>query len=159
MTINCLICKKYTGLSTSHDDDGCPLAESVLCLRCHGRGHLTSTCTYGVLPQWETPLHLEDLIPVETRARFGITTQTAITLTAKRGSKKARHERRSDLHEVVLKDDYTELRDFAKRYNITVDKKTKPDGDEILAAIKTWTVSRGMRLCIMKNAAVAAKTD
>ena len=69
--MNCRTCLKWTGQSISHDI--CPLKESLVCRRCCSRGHSTSECEDNNI--WH-PTCLEELIPIDIKEKYNITTQT-----------------------------------------------------------------------------------
>jgi hypothetical protein len=144
---SCAVCLKYTGNTVIHDDGGCALAASILCRRCHHRGHLTTTCTYGV-KHWERPTTLEELIPSDLRARYGITTSTRVEFTAPRCTPEAEGEI-APVNTIVIPDDYTQLNEFAKKHKIVVpNMKKKPAEAAILTAIKDWAIHRGIRIVV-----------
>lgn len=144
--MSCTICLKYTGKLTCHNDEGCPLSASLLCRRCHHRGHLASQCTHGCA-QWERPTTLEELIPSDIRLRYNITSCTRIPFTNERCTPEAEHELAS-INTVVIPDDYGQLSEFVKRHKIPVEKTTKAAGNAFIAAIKEWGIKRGLRIVV-----------
>jgi hypothetical protein len=148
----CSVCEFYCGDSVVHGAEGCPHSKSVLCRRCHHRGHLTSDCTADYA-QWERPTALEELIPADVRLRYRISSHTPLTFTAPRGAVGTESEL-GDINEVVIPDAgdpefYKKLGEFMKDHNIKVDatsKRTKESASDRVRAIKAWGTSRGYRI-------------
>ena len=154
----CTICEFYRGANVVHGDDGCPFGKSVLCRRCHHRGHLTSNCTDGDYAQWERPTALEELIPVDLRLRWGIHSHTPLRFDAPRTDREL-----GDINEVLIPDAsdpefYKKLGEFMRDRSIKVDaasKKTKESAADRMKAIKAWGVSHGYRIVQRLGAAGA----
>lgn len=146
---DCKLCLKYIGLAVIHGETGCEFASSVLCRRCHHRGHLSSMCTEA-WPQWERPTTLEELIPVDLKLRFGIATHTPLAFSYERGIEGSETEL-SDINEIEIPENYIALKEFIDKYNIDgVAKKTKESRAACIEAIKKWAVRRGYRI-IMRS--------
>lgn len=64
------------GLTSIHADGVCPVKESLWCTQCSCYGHVATECDEAQ-HVWR-PHYLEDLIPADVRARWGITTETPI---------------------------------------------------------------------------------
>ncbi len=148
----CLTCKKFKGKDILHGDDGCPLGKSVVCRRCHHRGHLTSTCTED-WPQWERPTSLEELIPADIRKRYGIITHTPIPFSLSRGQPGTDVEL-GTINEVIIPDDYSQLKEFIDAHKIKVEKITKESRSNCMKAIAAWGVSHGYRVVMKYDMAV-----
>ena len=71
----CTICLKFQKKNI-HGDDGCPIRASFWCSQCSCSGHLASDC--DVAKHVWRPRTLEELISADKRARWNITTETAI---------------------------------------------------------------------------------
>lgn len=136
----CRLCLKYKGKSIVHDAGGCPLGASTLCRRCHHRGHLAVDCT-APHPQWERPLTLEELIPIDIRLRFKINTHTLIGFTGPREFSEL-----PDINTIVVPDGFKELSDFVESHGISVEKVTKPGRKALMKAVKKWGVAHGYRI-------------
>jgi hypothetical protein len=149
--MSCAICKKFKGKEIFHDD-GCPLGKSVLCRRCHHRGHFTSDCTED-WPQWERPTSLEELIPSDVRKRYGIITHTPISFPVPRGAPGTDVEL-SAINEVVIPDDYSQLKEFIDTHKIKVEKITKESRFNCMKAIAAWGVSHGYRVVMKCDMAI-----
>ncbi len=148
----CAICQKFKGKPVIHNDDGCPLSSSILCRRCHHRGHLTAQCSEN-WPQWERPTSLEELIPADVRKRYGIITHTPLSFPNPRGEPGSENELGS-INEVVIPDDYGQLKEFIDTHKIKVEKVTKESRSNCMKAVIAWGVSRGYRI-VMKNDVLA----
>lgn len=147
MSSSCRLCLKYKGKSIVHDSDGCPLGASTLCRRCHQRGHLSVDCS-APHPQWERPLTLEELIPIDIRLRYKINTHTAIEYECPQRS----YDELSDINTIVVPDGFKELSEFVESHGIKVEKVTKPGRKALMKAVKRWGVANGYR--IIQNAEV-----
>jgi hypothetical protein len=123
-----------------HGSDGCALGASTLCRRCHHRGHLSVDCT-AQHPQWERPITLEELIPVDIRLRLKINTQTPIAYCGPRDASEL-----SDINTIVVPEGFRELSEFVELHNINVEKVTKPGRKALLRAVKAWGVAHGYRI-------------
>jgi hypothetical protein len=146
--MQCVNCKKLKGHSIIHTNNECPLAKSILCRRCHHRGHLTSTCIEN-WAQWERPTTLEELIPADIRKRYGIISHTVLEFPKPRGSEGTDIEL-GDINEIVIPDDYKLLKDFIESRNIKVEKVTKPSYQDCIKAISSWGITHGYRI-VIKN--------
>ena len=142
----CILCKKYTGATVYHGDAGCEFASSVLCRRCHHRGHLASMCTEA-WPQWERPTTLEELIPADLKLRFGIGSSTPLVFNYQRGIEGSETEL-GDINEIVVPEGYAELKEFIDKHNIKVEKVTKESRAACMKAVRAWGVSRGYRIVV-----------
>lgn len=141
MSVNCHLCLKYTGKSIVHTE-GCALSKSVICRRCHHRGHLSVDCT-AAHPAWERPVTLEELIPIDIRLRYKIATKTVINYNTERDF--------SELPDITTIEappinDYEGLGAFIKSYGIQVEKVTKDSAKARTKAIKKWAVMMGYRV-------------
>ena len=138
------------GISKVHDDDGCPLSKSILCRRCHCYGHLTSNCSER-WTHWERPTTLEELIPIDVRQRYNIQTHTRMHFEQPRGADGTHTE----LHygaEVIIPENYMELKDFVERHNIKVEKVTKESRTNCIKAINEWGIAHGYRIVMQLEA-------
>ena len=143
----CKNCMKYKGISIIHEDGLCAMAATILCRLCNHRGHLTSQCT-AAWPQWERPTSLEELIAPDIRHRYGIISHTPIAFGTERGAEGTERELAA-INEIVIPDDYTQLKEFIERHKIKVEKVTKESLTNCRKAVKNWAISRGHRV-VMK---------
>jgi hypothetical protein len=150
--MSCTICQKFKGKSIVHGSDGCPLSHSILCRRCHHRGHLTSHCSEK-WPQWERPTTLEELIPADIRKRYGIISHTSLSFPKSRGEPGTETEL-SSINEVIIPDDYNQLKEFIDTHNIKVEKVTKESRSNCMKAVIAWGIHHGYRI-VMKNDVIA----
>lgn len=143
--MSCEICKKVKGKPISHADGVCPTAPSLLCRRCHHRGHLTSMCK-GDLPHWERPTTLEELIPADIRQRLNIRTHTHLEFTAPRGSVNT-YDELGAINEIIIPDNYSALKEFMDTHKIKVlEKVTKEKMENRIKAVIEWAAARGLRI-------------
>jgi hypothetical protein len=74
---HCALCYKMLQIQRQHAPDTvCPVRDSIWCSQCSCMGHLPSECSV-VTHIWR-PETLEELIPIDVRERWGITTKTRI---------------------------------------------------------------------------------
>ena len=146
--MSCNICLKYTGKSIIHGTSACALRSSVLCRRCHHRGHLACDCT-APHPAWERPITLEELIPIDIRIRYNIQTHTAISYT----SSSREESELPNVNTFIVKDTHKDLNEFVRVQGIKfVKKSTGPRKQEDLRhAIKKWGVENGYRIIYKDN--------
>ena len=108
-------------------------------------------------------MSLEELIPLDVRRRYNITTHTAIDWKMPRSEETA-HEI-APINEITLPYNYTAYKDFIEKRKIRVEKVTKESLSACHKAVKAWCVANGYRLVrqddiqhIQPSAAVAAPT-
>jgi hypothetical protein len=136
----CSLCLKYKGKRINHGGEGCALGASTLCRRCHHRGHLSVDCN-APHPQWERPVTLEELIPIDIRLRLKINTHTPITYSGPRD-----YSELPPMNTIIVPDGFKELSEFVETHGINVEKVTKPSRKTLLRAVKAWGVSHGYRI-------------
>lgn len=141
----CRICLRIKGKHIIHPTGKCDNAPSILCRRCHHRGHFTADCEEP-WPHWEQPTSMEELIPAYLRQRWNITTHTPIESILPRGE--GAEQQLHSINEVVVPKDYKELLEFLEKNNIKVETVTKPPRSNCIKAIKTWGVERGLRVVL-----------
>lgn len=139
----CKVCKRLKNRVVQHEG-GCPYASAALCRRCHCRGHFAADCEES-WPHWERPTSLEELIPADVRARYNITTHTALEFVAPRGAPGTECEL-STHSELNIPDNYNDLGALIERYGIKVEKVTKESYPARLKAVIDWGVSHGYRI-------------
>ncbi len=94
---------------------------------------------------WERPTTLEELIPVDVRMRYGIQTHTRLEFDKPRGADGTEKELHS-CAEIIIPEDYSDLKEFVERHKISVEKKTKESRMACIKAIQEWGVSHGYRI-------------
>ena len=155
--MSCNNCLTTYGEVVQHDSAGCPLALSILCRRCHHRGHFTSQCDEQ-WPQWERPTSLEELIPADVRNRYNIHTHTAIDFPLPRGPDSV-HEL-EPINTIEIPDpfasaaDNMELKEFMAKNKIKAEKITKESRVACLEAVYAWGIAHGKRI-VKKNEIVS----
>jgi hypothetical protein len=139
MPSSCTTCYSLTGLHNSHDVAACPLSASMVCRRCHTRGHLSASCGAAVL--WERPSCLEELIPDDVRSLWGIRTMTPISYGDKGLAGTAGTD--SELcMEIEVSQNDKKMRAFMVEHDIDTTHKT----NENLQRIREWAMHKGLRL-------------
>ena len=74
---SCASCKSALGVIRSHGEGApCPVQASLWCSTCSCYGHNAASCS--IIVTVTRPRTLEELIPADVRARWGIKTQTLI---------------------------------------------------------------------------------
>lgn len=141
----CTNCKQLTGRAVIHEEDqSCPLAKSLMCRRCHARGHMTSQCPEQ-WDHWERPTTLEELIPADIRLRYGIQSHTRLEFMQPRGSPGTENEL-SSVCTITVPDDYNLLNKFIETRRIKIEGKvTKPSYQDCVKAVITWAQKHGYR--------------
>jgi hypothetical protein len=140
MTTVCTTCLSFTGIRTSHAVETCPVRSTFLCRRCNCRGHTASECGDS-WSHWERPAYLEDLIPPDVRARWGITTCTEVALDDRPRSEEER------TYEIEVSSNDKKMRDFMKDHAIDTTHKCETN----LQRIREWAYQRGFRLRILNS--------
>jgi len=145
--MTCPTCKELLGLSCTHSE--CPVRASFWCSQCSCYGHLPSECD-EVTHVWR-PATLEELIPEDVRARWGITTSTYI-IWPKASLADAEREI-AETNTIVVRKNDRAIRDAMKQRKIptvhamdeTVDKEGKPkDGN--IQLLRKWAVNHGKKV-------------
>jgi len=89
-------------------------------------------------------MSLEELIPLDVRRRYNITTHTAIEWKTTRCEETA-HEI-APINEITLPYNYSAYKDFIEKRKIRVEKVTKESLSACHKAVKAWCVANGYRL-------------
>lgn len=138
MPTSCTTCYALTGLHNIHDNQPCPLSASMVCRRCHTRGHLAASCS-STAALWERPSCLEELIPDDVRALWSIQTITPMSYTTLAGAAGTESELCMDI-EVSQND--KKMRAFMTEHDIDTAHKT----NENLQRIRDWAMHKGLRV-------------
>jgi hypothetical protein len=137
----CTVCLSFTGISTEHSCDLCPVIPILRCRRCHCRGHTAKDCGES-WAHWERPISLEELIPADVRQQWNITTTTQLTFPSVRGAEGTECERKIEI-EVSRQD--KPMRAFMRDNDIP----TTHDTESNLCRIREWSMRNGFRLRIL----------
>ena len=135
------MCYKLTGIRAPHTRNTCPVAPTLLCRRCHCKGHTTAECGAS-WANWERPTSLEELIPADVRERWNIQTSTELMFETERGAPGTDRERKI---EVEVSSNDKQLRQFMKENAID----TTSAREENLKRIRDWATQHGFRLRIV----------
>jgi hypothetical protein len=136
--MSCHSCYFYTGIKADHSRETCPVIPTLHCRRCHCYGHTANECGES-WAHWERPTSLEELIPVDVRERWNITTSTDLVFDAPRGTEGTECEHPIEI-KIVEQD--KAVRDFMMKNNIDTTRKTEQN----LQRIREWAAQRGFRL-------------
>lgn len=140
------------GLSCTHTE--CPVRASLWCSQCSCYGHLPTECD-EVTHVWR-PATLEELIPEDVRARWGITTSTYI-VWPKTSLADAEREIAETSTIIVKKSDRTIREEMKKRkiptvhaMDETLDKEGKPkDGN--IQLLRKWAIQHGKKVRFLQE--------
>jgi len=144
-----MFCKKL-GEQNYHENGICEAAMSVYCRRCGQQGHMTSTCgKKNAL--WERPTTYEELIPAHVRLQWNIQTHTRIEYPEDHATSEINDLNTIAIPDPHIKGGYEELKTFADRHKIKVEKVTKPSIESLLDAVMTWGAQRGQRVVILRD--------
>jgi len=128
----CKTCYNWTGVSVEHLNDECALRASLVCRRCCCAGHSTADCTYDNICN---PTCLEDLIPIDLKDRYGITSCTPYINVDL--PNKAHPIRNLD---IINQDKW--IREFMKNQNLHTARKREDN----IAKILEWAASCGLNV-------------
>jgi hypothetical protein len=85
------------------------------------------------------------MIPWDERQRWGVTSRTPFTPVLARGSEETEREL-DDINRVIVPTTFKELTALLEKYNIKVEKVTKPSEESCMKALRKWAVANGKRL-------------
>ena len=142
---SCAICLRIKHIKVQHES-ACDFANSILCRRCHMKGHFTADCSEA-WSHWENPTTYEELIPGYIKQRYNITTHTPIEYSLPRGAE-GTEQQLHPINEVVIPKDYAKLLDFVSEKGIKVEKVTRPSQSNCIKAVKAWGIERGYRIVL-----------
>lgn len=156
----CDVCFDWMGVKEVHTGE-CPIACSVLCLRCHEYGHRTSTCPER-WAHWERPACLEELISADLRKQYGIRTSTPLIFDEKRDQgteEEIAHRMTQEKVQILnIPDGYAALGTFMEQRKIVLKdwvpdsaSVTKDKREERMKAVKAWAISKGYSLRIVPS--------
>ena len=143
------------GITRSHTD--CPVLASIWCSQCSSYGHLPSDCK-EVTHVWR-PKTLEELIPEDVRARWGITTQTPIMWPKPLTVDVAEREI-AEFNTISVRNKDSAIRDLMKQLNIqtvhsmnwTAAKPGKPSKPGNIQLLRDWAIAHGKKLRLVQEA-------
>jgi hypothetical protein len=143
----CTTCIKYLGQRRDHEGEACPVAASFWCSQCGCYGHLPSTC--DEVNHVERPRTLEELIPEDVRARWGITTSTPIIWTKPTLVTQEREIAETNTIEVRYREGKqdSKIREVMRTYKIPTVHKM--DGN--IQKLREWAVANGKKVRIIQE--------
>ena len=149
-------CKSALGLTRSHPEGtSCPVLASLWCSTCSCYGHTTASCS--VVTHVTRPRTLEELIPADVRARWGIKTQTVIvwpTPSEMTLEDKEREIGEGSIIEIrhggalAIKLDAA-LRAFMKAQRPKIETVHKMEGN--LLKVRMWAITQGKKIRILQE--------
>ena len=155
MTTHCITCKTSLGLTRIHADGICPVTASLWCSNCSCYGHTVSGCE--VTTHVTRPATLEELIPADVKARWGITTHTRILYPQDITLDDAEREigegsvieiRYGSLPEGATKLDAA-IRAFMKAQKPKIETVHKMEGN--LIKLRLWAVAQGKKIRLVQE--------
>ena len=151
MTSCCLTCKSSLGLTRYHAALPCPVLASLWCSQCSASGHTAITCDRVV--HVTRPRTLEELIPADVRARWGITTHTLIVYPTEMSLEdKEREIGDGSVIEIRYGPSMTldsSLRTYMKAQRPKIDTVHKMEGN--LLKLRMWAVGQGKKIRILQG--------
>jgi hypothetical protein len=158
ITTSCYHCKKSLGLTRVHAPGApCPVVASLWCSGCSCYGHTTASC--DAVSHVTRPETLEELIPADVRARWGIKTRTLIHYPAASeitledaereiGEGSVIEIRHGALPEGPVKLDAA-LRTFMKAQRPKIETVHKMEGN--LIKLRLWAVAQGKKIRLVQE--------
>lgn len=108
------------------------------CNRCFQNGHISEQCNEGIV---EYPGCIEELIPLNVRQRWNISTTTPLQPIHPHSESSI-----SYVNTISIPEDYSELKEFIREHKIKVEKVTKESISNCRKAIIDWAKQRGYRV-------------
>jgi len=140
----CTTCHSL-GLKRFHEV--CPVRQSYWCTQCSCYGHLAATC--DTVTHVERPRCLEDLIPADIRARWGIRTQTAIVWPAVTLEIAEREIAETNTIEVVYREGRQDNRIREVMRSLKIPTVHKMEGN--IQKLRTWAVANGKKVRLIQE--------
>jgi hypothetical protein len=143
----CATCVKYLGQHRDHGGDPCPVAASFWCSQCGCHGHLPSAC--DEVTHVDRPRTLEELIPEDVRARWGITTSTPIIWTKPTLAVQEREIAESNTIEVRYREGKqdSKIREIMRFYKIPTVHKMEGN----IQKLREWAVANGKKVRLLQE--------
>jgi len=153
MTTHCITCKTSLGLTRSHGEDDCPVTASLWCSNCSCYGHTATGCE--VITHVTRPATLEELIPADVRARWGIKTRTLIhyppaaELTLDDAEREIGEGCVIDIHYGPAITLDSALRTYMKAQRPKIDTLHDKKGN--LLKLRLWAVAQGKKIRLVQG--------
>lgn len=141
----CALCMKMVGLTRVHDDSGCPVRSSFWCSQCGCYGHLSEDCDEVV--HVRRPRTLEELIPEDVRARWGIQTATLIPWEPPNLAEAEREIADPNTIEIRYREGRLDnkIRETMRLFKLPTVHKMEHN----LAKLQGWAVQHGMKVALV----------
>jgi len=142
----CALCMKMIGGVRMHSDDACPVRASFWCSQCGCYGHLPEDCDEVV--HVRRPRTLEELIPEDVRARWGISTTTLIPWEKPADITEAEREiAESNTIEIRYREGRLDnkIRETMRLFKLPTVHKM----DHNLVKLQKWAVYHGMKVSLV----------
>jgi hypothetical protein len=135
------------GISRKHGDDPCPVRASFWCSQCGCYGHRPVECD-TVTHVWR-PRTLEELIPADVRARWGIDTETPIVWQIPSLEDQEREIADHNTIEVRYRDGKRDNKIREVMRDLKIPTVHKMDGN--LMKLRQWAVANGKKVCLIQE--------
>lgn len=140
----CSNCTDY-GFLIPHAESKCPVKAALHCSHCAVYGHTLETCSDRPAPMYSELMYVEQLIPLEQLAAFGITSRTPLPTAPATLSPLAHPGRLELINEPKI------LREFL------LSKGIKPSAKELLSQTNEYAKKMGLRLVLISRPPLDAK--
>jgi hypothetical protein len=147
-TTNCKVCASVLGTQVTHDGvEVCPVQATYTCTQCGGQGHLASSCR--ITTHVRRPRTLEELIPSDVRARWGITTQTPIVWSRPSVSTMEREVDDENTIEIRHQGNNRDakIREVMKQNKV----RTAHSMEDNITRLRSWAVTHGKKIRIIQE--------
>lgn len=143
----CATCRTTLGLARDHGEDACPVKASFWCSQCGCYGHRPSECkevTHVIRPRT-----LEELIPADVRARWGINTETPIVWTKPSIDVAEREIEDVNIIEVRYYDGKMDsrIREVMRAHKVPTVHKM----DDNLLKLRKWALGQGKKVRLIQE--------
>ena len=143
--MQCMTCWDLLRVNRSHDV--CPVRQSLWCTQCSCYGHLGADC--DTVTHVTRPRCLEELIPADVRARWGITTETPIEWPAVTLEVAEREIAESNTIEVAYREGRQDNRIREVMRSLKIPTVHKMEGN--IHKLRTWAVANGKKVRLIQE--------
>ena len=144
----CSNCTDY-GFLIPHTESKCPVKAALHCSHCAIYGHTLETCSDRPAPMYSELMYVEQLIPLEQLAAFGITSRTPLPTAA--AAALTPYPSTSTSGRLELVNEPKILREFL------VSKGIKPSSKELVSQTNEYAKKMGLRLVLISRPPLDAK--
>lgn len=144
---NCDVCWQKMGLQREHAVGACPVIASLWCSQCGCKGHTSAACDDVV--HVARPRYLEELIPADVRARWGITTLTPIAWTRPTLEVQEREIAESNTIEVRFREGRQDnkIREVMRAHKLPTVHKMEGN----LQKLREWATANGKKVVLVQE--------